>query len=789
MQRRNSHESTLSHRESVHDVFDDEYEIDFDENDFMVSDGLGFRQTHANAEEPRTGLPQDSDRDRDRDSAPQRQYSTSKAPGSDLRRTATRNSTAKVRNSLVQDGRPAGLSNRPPVTQSPLHHRDSVSSTASFATTSMSENPFETGPSHPYGMYPQHTMDRSSSIASASTGRPDRPMSVQRPAHPYAMYSQSGLDDETPDRPMHADQPAVPPIQTAMPVGFPGLSNGYHRVLGPDGEEQDIIGPDGHTEQLPPYSRYPDEGPTKASMAAEASASRVVPAPLNVAMEVEDPFSAPASPVSPASEASFSLHALPAAAAAEPLLPVITPARLPPQRPETQTGNLAPISSANTIPAAPSDSSSASLLTAESGEFNEKYNEKGEPVSKKISWRKKRLFGKVPMGVVVIILVLLLIFAVALGAAIGTFAAKKQNNNDDDNDKGHGKPEGSPLPQVTGPSGSLFGATPISTPAGFASLPTGAFSLPLGFPQEANPGCLVQANEYSAWSCKMTFAPVILTINSTGIDSNGNTQQRASTRGGASLDGVIQYGAQTPQLDLQAMDLVLDLDYKSYGPAYHFHTRYDKVVILRPEELTAGSALKKRQIGDNMSSRQRFTVQPGDYPWYCYWNNTYIEGYIYAEDNSTAATFTALPTMWPTNSPTSTVTDVAAVAGATQAPSTAATFPTAAAEVIPTPTVARRDAIADAAASSSRIPPYPRVVKIEERRLPDSPQPYCQRMVLLDNGRIAPAPNGNDPAVALWLQEQDPTYDEYNLASVQNKRDVERRGDPSDSCHCQWMFK
>lgn len=436
MERRNSHESTLSHRESVHNVFDDENEIDFDENDFMVSDGLGFRQTHANAEEPRNGHPPDSD---DSD-APQRQYSTSKAPGNDLRRTATRNSVAKTSNAVAQDGRPPGLSNRPPVSQSPLHHRDSVSSTASFATTSMSENPFETGPSHPYGMYPQHTMDRSNSVATASTGRQDRPMSIQRPAHPYAMYSQSGLDDELPAQSMHSIPPTVPPIQTAMPVGFPGLNNGYHRVLGPDGEEQDIIGPDGHTEQLPPYSRYPDEGPTKASMAAEASASRVIPAPLNPAMDIEDPFNAPASPVSPVSEASFSAHALPAAAA-EPLLPTITPARLPPQRPETQTGNIAPVSSVNTVPAAPSDSSSASLLSAESGEFNEKYNEKGDSEPSKVSWRKKKLFGKVPMGVVVVVLVLLLVFAVALGAAIGTFAAKKHNGGEDE--KGH-KPEESP---------------------------------------------------------------------------------------------------------------------------------------------------------------------------------------------------------------------------------------------------------------------------------------------------------------------------------------------------------
>jgi hypothetical protein len=44
-------------------------------------------------------------------------------------------------------------------------------------------------------------------------------------------------------------------------VGFPGLGQSYQRVRGPDGEEQDIVGMDGHAEQLPPYTRYPEDGP------------------------------------------------------------------------------------------------------------------------------------------------------------------------------------------------------------------------------------------------------------------------------------------------------------------------------------------------------------------------------------------------------------------------------------------------------------------------------------------------------------------------------------------------
>jgi hypothetical protein len=509
-------------------------------------------------------------------------------------------------------------------------------------------------------------------------------------------------------------------------------------------------------------------------------------------------------------------HAAAAAAAASavaaPLLPSITPARLPPQRPETQTGNLAPATSANSVPAAPSESASASLLETEGG-----YTEKADPAPEKFNWRKKKLWGKVPVGVAVIILLSVLVLTVALGAAIGTVVKKKNNEKDDNkNNNGNGRPDEEPWvylgenffelaltmnsqPQITGPHGALFGATPISIPDGFPTIPTGSFSLPLGFPQQANPGCLVQASEFPAWSCKMTFAPLIIIINNTYIDdSDGYQRQAASSEAGSLFtEGVLQYGLQTPQLALEPMQLVNDGDLEDFGPAYHFATQYDKLVILRPEDLSAGSSLKKRQNVNAMPLRQKFTVQPGDYPWFCYWNQTYIEGYIYAQNNSTAASLTSYPTMWPTNSPSATTTlDSATFGAATVAPSATTPTPSSASSgslVVPS-SVIRRDAAADA--SPSRIPPYPRIVKIEERRIPGSPQPYCQRMVMLDNGMIAPAPNGNDPIVTLGLQEMDPSFDDYLVASSvssKGRRDdsggAERRGEPANSCHCQWMFK
>jgi hypothetical protein len=323
----------------------------------------------------------------------------------------------------------------------------------------------------------------------------------------------------------------------------------------------------------------------------------------------------------------------------------------------------------------------------------------------------------------------------------------------------------------------------------------------MGMPQESNPGCLTQANQFSAWSCKMTFAPLVITINETIID--GNTIQVASMGAGPSVPKkTILYGLQTPNLDTKPLDLVLDLDFKAYGPAYHFSARYDKLVILPPEQLNLGSALTTRQ---DVKYRQRFEVKPGDYPWYCYWNDTYIEGYIYAQDNSTAASFTSFPTEWPT--PTASTMETVAIEAMTV---TATTTDVVSVDIIETakPTATssssssaradRRDTSSDD--PPARMPPYPRTVKIEERRLANSPQPYCQQMVLLDNGEITTAPGPNDSPIRIWLQEADPSYEEFLAAqpsgkdtlSKKNKRqsssDMQRRADPADACHCQWMF-
>lgn len=134
--------------------------------------------------------------------------------------------------------------------------RRSTSSASSHLFAGTQSPRFGTsGPSHPYAMYPQGTVARSPSIATTSTIQPNRTSTVQQaPQHPYAMYPQGlGEDDDL------EDEDETPTAAAA--VGFPGLGQQYQRVRGPDGEEQDIVGADGHTEQLPPYTRYPEDGP------------------------------------------------------------------------------------------------------------------------------------------------------------------------------------------------------------------------------------------------------------------------------------------------------------------------------------------------------------------------------------------------------------------------------------------------------------------------------------------------------------------------------------------------
>lgn len=131
-----------------------------------------------------------------------------------------------------------------------------VSSSSTDAAFIPVDGPYQgpSGPSHPYQMYSQNIRPtRTMSVATTSTTPATRPESEYSgptgPSHPYSMYPQNPVE-----------VPTSQTVVSAIPVGFATVPDMYQRRLGPEGEEvAAMIGPDGHTEELPPYTRYPDE--------------------------------------------------------------------------------------------------------------------------------------------------------------------------------------------------------------------------------------------------------------------------------------------------------------------------------------------------------------------------------------------------------------------------------------------------------------------------------------------------------------------------------------------------
>lgn len=93
-------------------------------------------------------------------------------------------------------------------------------------------------------------------MASSSTIRPDTTfITPTGPEHPYAMYAQNIVPEEDDN---------VTPIPLSIPLGFPGMGQVYQQGARSVGNDiADIVGADGHIEELPPYTRYPDAGARK----------------------------------------------------------------------------------------------------------------------------------------------------------------------------------------------------------------------------------------------------------------------------------------------------------------------------------------------------------------------------------------------------------------------------------------------------------------------------------------------------------------------------------------------
>ncbi|KAL2256841.1 hypothetical protein VTK26DRAFT_1041 [Humicola hyalothermophila] len=494
----------------------------------------------------------------------------------------------------------------PGLTRRATNSSESTQSTVTFVPV---QGPYQgpRGPSHPYHMYPQNVrLARSTSTATSGTSstlpRSESSYTGPRaPAHPYGLYPQSdGIEA--------AAVPGVP-----IPLGFHGLPDQYQRRVGPDGEDTgDIIGPDGHTEQLPPYTRYP-EGSYAPKFAVAGggnpdmgSGAVLAPPPATIR--------APPPPIALT-------------------IPGAGGIGLATRNPEFEsTDDLRSARSRHSARSFTSSNASQRRIRLDDDEINEK----GRPPRRWQLWLRRRLWGIVPYWAILLAAVVVVALVPAIvGAVVGTAMDKKErprkNIAEDD---------------------PIFDAIPIPTPPDLPPLPLGSYSVPVGDTRRSKT-CFQDPTLSQAWDCRMVVFALQLTV---GKARDRYTVTLQGNRSFTLANHVYSYGQQPPLIqDPVKLQLVQDKFEPSRGPAWFALLKYDKTVIVPEDQLgpSADPSAQQKQARSTPSAsvasspgfKRKPIAEPGDKPWICHWPDTYFEIFIYAQQNSSYSNWSRPPSM------------------------------------------------------------------------------------------------------------------------------------------------
>jgi hypothetical protein len=259
---------------------------------------------------------------------------------------------------------------------------------------------------------------------------------------------------------------------------------------------------------------------------------------------------------------------------------------------------------------------------------------------------------------------------------------------------------------------TTFDAQFFSTvPTGVPALPTGTYALPITVPATQQAGCLQNTAQSAAWTCQIQPAlPYQLDIDF--IPGGAPTSDNEITLDyGSSAMTFLPYGAQPPQMtEAKVMELAIDSQSPERGVAWFFQAPYNKVVVLPQNALLPPSNDKRQYVAHDSSSSsflsRKGTAQVGQNPWICYWNGTILETFIYVNQTSSYGASTS-------SSSSSTITS----AGPSSTYSQSSQSSTAQANY----------------GDANLLAPYPKVMKVQERRVPKGFQtipPYCKLYVI-----------------------------------------------------------
>ncbi|KAL2431457.1 hypothetical protein ABEF95_009228 [Exophiala dermatitidis] len=581
-------------------------------------------------------------------------------------------------------------------------------STSSRFSMPRAQSPYRgpTAPSQPYGLYPQVT--RASSIASESTIRPvERPFVPQGgPEHPYSMYPQNTVPEEDDDPEPH------------ITLGFPGLAQVYQSGnTSPENDLGDIVGSDGHVEQLPPYSRYADNVIAKGDMAT------IEPHATNI------------------SDANT-------------LRPSVQP---------VESGSDVELTAVNSEP-------STAEVARKEGLTGDK---------------KRKTYCGLPLWTLVT-LVVVVVLAAVLGGVIGGIVGNK---------KGADRAAASSATTTV-----WLDADPAETGPSTPPCPTGHFQIPLNQTQEIN-SCVVDSAYSSVWSC-FDFARLGLNVFES---AQGRPPLSVVFDDYSVRPQLFKYGPQPPDFNGTAFTLspFKDKDDDQLGVALFFSVLFDKLNILPGDALTPPTNGKRSVAAEELvergASKTPDYLNVGDQPWYCFWNSTISEFWVFLgqdmNNSSMATVATTSPAFvgGPTTATPVYVTSPSSTPSSTtsMSPSTShdpaftmpyPSQPTGAAHWTSSPAAkVRRDA------SNTGSYDYPKLVKMVEKRKPQgNVPPYCQKMQVLNNWQIVPIPNV--PTIAI----QESEYSAAATATGGSRMAMRRRADDTvqqlgSNCVCEWF--
>ncbi|KAI4123554.1 MAG: hypothetical protein LQ338_005207 [Usnochroma carphineum] len=253
----------------------------------------------------------------------------------------------------------------------------------------------------------------------------------------------------------------------------------------------------------------------------------------------------------------------------------------------------------------------------------------------------------------------------------------------------------------------------------------------------------------------------------------------------------VHFGPQPPQMDQPVpLQLMGDKNGMDRGPAWFFQQSYTKVVVVPGPfwEFDHGNTRRWFDLWRGRSSSRRLNPR-GDggiapaaaKPWFCYWNNTILEGFIYVTQNSSGRVQPASTEYpWP-SSPTGDYDPPAAAwsINSDQPPAMFTSFPPA------NPTMATGSMHKRQTPDPSELSAYTKVVKIEERRDPDVVlQPYCVHMQIMNDGTAQPLP---EPSITLTATEPEDDESNYQPSRLRRRGPLFERDSSTSACECEWV--